>query len=197
MNDFLQNLRNQNAAKERRFNKPSKGNYEGNTPNSERRSGQDRRTQRPPHTSSPIRDESLLVLQASLEALVETQRDRVFLEDRRAEAEERKADALERLADGLERLLDNLATAPTAPHATESAEISEPKPREAEAPELLDTSEEDIRKSSRKYILKLIEKLRKENMTYEEVAAYLTDNNFPTFSGRGRWHAQTIHRLCQ
>jgi rubrerythrin len=34
-----------------------------------------------------------------------------------------------------------------------------------------------------------------KNMTYEEVAAYLEKNKIPTFSGRGRWHAQTIHRL--
>ncbi len=43
--------------------------------------------------------------------------------------------------------------------------------------------------------LDLIKKLRDENMTYEEVAAYLDKNNVPTFSGRGNWHAQTIHRL--
>ncbi|MDY6824534.1 MAG: hypothetical protein SWH68_12165 [Thermodesulfobacteriota bacterium] len=44
-------------------------------------------------------------------------------------------------------------------------------------------------------ILDMIKKLRDENMTYEEVAEYLDKNNVPTFSGRGRWHAQTIHRL--
>lgn len=45
--------------------------------------------------------------------------------------------------------------------------------------------------------LDLINKLRNEdNMTLEQVADYLTKNNIPTFSGRGRWHAQTIHRLC-
>ena len=44
-------------------------------------------------------------------------------------------------------------------------------------------------------VLDLIDKLRDENMTSEEVAAYFTENNIPTFSGRGRWHAQTIHRL--
>ena len=44
-------------------------------------------------------------------------------------------------------------------------------------------------------LLDLINKLRDERMTYEEVAAYLQENNIPTFSGRGRWHAQTIHRL--
>lgn len=45
--------------------------------------------------------------------------------------------------------------------------------------------------------LDLIHKLRNEdNMTLEEVADYLTKNNIPTFSGRGRWHAQTIHRLA-
>ena len=43
--------------------------------------------------------------------------------------------------------------------------------------------------------LDLIKRLRDENMTYEEVAAYLDENHVPTFSGRGRWHAQTIHRL--
>ncbi|TYT76009.1 hypothetical protein [Desulfobotulus mexicanus] len=202
MNDFLQNLRNQSAAKERRFNKPNKGSHDNN-PNApshtERRTGQDRRTPRVPQAQTPaIREETLLALQASLENLVETQRDRIFMEDRKAEAEERKAEALERLADSLDRLLDNLSSPPATQTATpEEKNDAQTRNNHVRDPEFLDTTEDDVRKTSRKYILKLIEKLRKDNMTYEQIAAYLTDNDYPTFSGRGRWHAQTIHRLCR
>ncbi|MCW7754610.1 recombinase family protein [Desulfobotulus sp. H1] len=200
MNDFLQNLRNQTAAKERRFNKPPKGNYDTppGTGHSERRSGQDRRTPRtPPHAAPVVREETMQTLVGTLEAFVETQRDRLFMEDRRAEAEERKAEALERLADSLERLMETIATPAPAPAPAPAATLSERSDRkDGQIPEL-GTSEDDVRKTSRKYILKLIEKLRKDNMTYEQIAAYLTDNDFPTFSGRGRWHAQTIHRLCR
>ncbi|TWI75626.1 hypothetical protein LZ24_00677 [Desulfobotulus alkaliphilus] len=202
MNDFLQNLRNQSAAKERRFNKPAKGSHDNNpnTPgHTERRTGQDRRASRMPQGQAPvIREETILALQASLESLIETQRDRIFMEDRKAEAEERKAEALERLADSLDRLLDNISSPSAAPPPPAEENNGTPaRENPVRDPEFLDTTEDDVRKTSRKYILKLIEKLRKDNMTYEQIAAYLTDNDYPTFSGRGRWHAQTIHRLCR
>lgn len=193
MNEFLQNLRNQTAAKERRYNKNPKTNYEGanQSPSyhSERRGGA--RTN--PASASTRQDNQFL--QALIEAFVETQKDRVFTTERLAEAEERKADVLEHLADALERLLEYLAAASneTVPAAPRTNEMEE----ELKDLELLDTTDDEVRKTSKKYILKFIEKLRNNNMTYEQIAKYLTENNYPTFSGRGRWHAQTIHRICK
>lgn len=188
MNDFLQNLRNQSAAKERRFNKGNKSHDSGVAyHHPERRSGQDRRTRAP--RPSGIREETLSGLKSALDALVLTQRDRLMAEERKADAEERKAEAMERLTDRLELLLEQLAAGSAMP--VHSAAPVMPDPLEET------DDDDDVRKTSRSYILKLIDKMRIEGATYDQIAAFLTENGFPTFSGRGKWHAQTIHRLCQ
>ena len=45
-------------------------------------------------------------------------------------------------------------------------------------------------------IMDIINTMRAEGATYDQVAKRLIDLGQPTFSGRGEWHAQTIHRLC-
>lgn len=45
-------------------------------------------------------------------------------------------------------------------------------------------------------VMDIIQSMRKEGATYDQVAKRLVDLGQPTFSGRGEWHAQTIHRLC-
>jgi O6-methylguanine-DNA--protein-cysteine methyltransferase len=49
---------------------------------------------------------------------------------------------------------------------------------------------------NRKRVIEIIEEMRGENATYSDIAERLQMENLPTFSGRGKWHAQTIHRLC-
>lgn len=46
-------------------------------------------------------------------------------------------------------------------------------------------------------IIAMIKSMRKEGATFSIIAEYLKDKGIPTFSGRGDWHAQTIHRLCK
>ena len=46
-------------------------------------------------------------------------------------------------------------------------------------------------------ILSIIQRMRKQGSTFSIIAAYLKEKGIPTFSGRGEWHAQTIHRLCK
>ncbi len=48
----------------------------------------------------------------------------------------------------------------------------------------------------REEVMDIIDSMRKEGATYDQVAKRLVDLGQPTFSGRGEWHAQTIHRLC-
>jgi len=48
-----------------------------------------------------------------------------------------------------------------------------------------------------KQVKKIILRMRAKDATYQEIAEYLEKNNIPTFRGRGRWHAQTVHRLYQ
>ena len=87
-----------------------------------------------------------------------------------AAAQEKNAQTIEKLLESLPEMLQQTIPARSAPKKRKIT------PRKQE-------------------LLDLINKLRDENMTYEEVAAYLQKNKIPTFSGRGRWHAQTIHRL--
>ncbi len=46
-------------------------------------------------------------------------------------------------------------------------------------------------------ILVLIKTMRKNEATFGAIADYLKEKRIPTFSGRGEWHAQTVHRLCK
>ncbi|WP_304511453.1 hypothetical protein [Desulfobacula sp.] len=49
---------------------------------------------------------------------------------------------------------------------------------------------------SRKTVMDIIHSMRAEGATFDMVASRLVELGQPTFSGRGEWHAQTIHRLC-
>jgi hypothetical protein len=46
-------------------------------------------------------------------------------------------------------------------------------------------------------VLDIIKTMRRDRATFATIAAYLKEKKIPTFSGRGEWHAQTIHRLCK
>lgn len=48
----------------------------------------------------------------------------------------------------------------------------------------------------REEIMNIIHTMRDEGATYDQIAKHLVNLGQPTFSGRGEWHAQTIHRLC-
>ena len=48
----------------------------------------------------------------------------------------------------------------------------------------------------REKVMQIIESMREKGATFDQVAKYLVEINQPTFSGRGEWHAQTVHRLC-
>ena len=48
----------------------------------------------------------------------------------------------------------------------------------------------------REAIMDIIYGMREKGATYDDVAQQLISLGQPTFSGRGEWHAQTIHRLC-
>lgn len=66
-------------------------------------------------------------------------------------------------------------------------------PEQKSAPALPQTDAELL---PRKVVMDIINSMRKEGATYDQVAKRLIELGQPTFSGRGEWHAQTIHRLC-
>ncbi len=50
---------------------------------------------------------------------------------------------------------------------------------------------------SREEAMETICRMREHGATFSQIATHLIEINQPTFSGKGKWHAQTIHRLMQ
>jgi len=69
--------------------------------------------------------------------------------------------------------------------------VASPTPKPAEP-----SSGEAAELMPREEIMEIINSMREQGATYDQVAKQLIDLGQPTFSGRGEWHAQTIHRLC-
>ncbi len=171
MNDFLQNLRN--AAKERRYDRrrqyPSQQTYRG----VERRSNKDNR--RRSNTQGQVEqllEETLPALHTCIASLAEGQKSLIEVQERRAAAEERKAEALERIAAAIAR--DDIV-----PALDKISEATEPAVS-------MDRDE----------VLNIIRNMRNDGDSFGKIAAHLEDLNVPTFSGKGKWHAQTISKVC-
>jgi hypothetical protein len=49
--------------------------------------------------------------------------------------------------------------------------------------------------SYRKVLLRRMQKLKKEGMTLKKIAEIFNDENLPTLSGKGKWHASSVIRL--
>ncbi len=62
--------------------------------------------------------------------------------------------------------------------------------------ETVATTTDDSKLLGRYKIMDIIQTMRAEGATFDQVASRLVGLGQPTFSGRGEWHAQTIHRLC-
>ncbi|MCP3941245.1 MAG: hypothetical protein GY710_07165 [Desulfobacteraceae bacterium] len=58
------------------------------------------------------------------------------------------------------------------------------------------TKPADAKLMPRDTVMNIIQSMREEGATFDQVAKRLVELKQPTFSGRGEWHAQTIHRLC-
>ena len=50
---------------------------------------------------------------------------------------------------------------------------------------------------SREEAMETIYRMRDQGATFNQIAEYFIEIGQPTFSGKGKWHAQTIHRLLQ
>jgi hypothetical protein len=47
----------------------------------------------------------------------------------------------------------------------------------------------------RKNAMKIIAAQRKKGLSFEKIARYLENQKIPTFSGKGKWRGQTVHKL--
>ncbi len=170
--------------------------------------------------------EAIESLSRHIETLTNNQDYLITVQERTAEMLERQVLAIEKIVDhlhigsGSDTPLQNDETdkQPLKRHYTTSnepkADLAPVKPVKAKTAEPAKpavkrrkkivtqkvaasaTADADAGLMSRESIMDIIHTMRKEGATYDQVAGRLVELGQPTFSGRGEWHAQTIHRLC-
>jgi hypothetical protein len=191
MNDFLHSLRN---AMDKR-NEKNRRNYNGNQFNpADRRRSKDPRYghSRQPNDNSQVTQlltEVLPEIKKCLENLVSNQDRLIDARAQRAAAEARTADALEQIAGSLSKLIDlqqedPRITATIAPFLSPALFSRAPRLPLAAGPD-------------RDAVLANIRALRENGLSFSAIAAHLTENDIPTFSGKGRWCGQTVHKLLK
>lgn len=126
--------------------------------------------------------ETVPAIKSLLEGVAADHRRLAEAEERRVAVEERKAQASESIAAALHQLIES-ASGGQVPMAA--------------AGRIEETPPEKPGKKEKDRALRIISGMRKEGATYRQIAARLDSENISTFSGKGKWHAQTIHRICQ
>jgi len=183
MNDFLRNLRSSSKKDAQPPRKNLDGNYYQKT-DSERRIQNDRRT-----TSDFANFESFA--QQLGHALPEILENTTALTDqveRIAATNELMAEAKIRQCNAVTDFFNTLNKMISAPPP---ANVPENGSQE------ITTSYASGTHYTKDDILSIIQNMRDQGATFSIIADYLTEKGMPTFSGRGEWHAQTIHRLCK
>ncbi len=225
MNDFLQSIRNGSYAKDNgnksnpRYNNGSNGQRPRRTyePNGNYMRNNNERKFRPRTGVEGFGSEdTMTTIKDTLQSILANQESSLLIAERKAIAEERKADAFEFIAQHIGKLTGE--TFVPAPR-NESVSVAKKEAKPVVADDFMDmdmdeqpvdiceTVEQEtavhMKKTSNESsmdkddILNIISDMRREGSTYNEIASHLDSLNLPTFSGRGKWHAQTIHRLCQ
>lgn len=216
MSEFLQNLR----AKQNKRYDGNRRQY-ANPQYQDRRNGKDARKQQQAmaaavETLSSSLSENLPVIKTILEGISANQQRMAQAEERRAHAEERKAEVLENLLEYAKQLIGSgmdfsalAAIKKNAPADTVDISDDEQAAADLEAANIVteeaaevdgdydDEYFDDADTITRDDILNMICGLREEGHTYDQIAKQLEDENIPTFSGKGKWRGQTIHRLYQ
>lgn len=200
MSEFLHQLRNGN---DKRFNRKRRQ-YDGN-----QNVLYDRRASREPRRNAQRdrdrdTEQSVNVPYDMMESIKDLLENIVENQERQIITETRKADALDRLVEVLSNLPGGVPT--------EKVQADNENPVESAVESAVDSAAEPAveppvkkrKRVSRKKddprrlrVMEIIESMRQENATYHEIAMQLEEEDLPTFSGRGKWHAQTVHRLCK
>ncbi len=199
MNDFLHNLRSGKMQRPERHRKPYAGHQKTGH---ERGKAKDFRNGR---YGKNIEAEKLNKITQIIASIAESQKLIAASQERKAKAEERKVDILESFVELIKQIVspDSLKPDSSKPDSSKTdSSKTDNKSADLEtnlAPEVMLQKIDQPEKpndANKKKTLDLIQSMRKDGMSYEKVANYLDSNKIPTFSGRGKWRGQTIHRLC-
>lgn len=172
-------------------------------------------------TSNAMLIEAIESLGAHVENLTRNQDALITVQEKTADMLERQAIAIEHIAEAL-NLNERKTRTPAPKKAFRNHYIASQKPRfqsaapaeEPQAPArqartiirkrkgvvtrkpVESAVSSDVELLSREEVMDIIYSMREEGATFDQVASRLIELGQPTFSGRGEWHAQTIHRLC-
>lgn len=194
MSEFLKTVRSSQG----RYPGKRTGTYNtgGSYYSQDRREGNDRRGQQQPprprdNDRGNTRLEDLLTpIRQLLEQLTESQGIQEGYIERQTIASEAVAAAFITISRTLDHFMGGQAIAPTATPVEVSAPTGPVSLTQLTDDQLLSPADE------RREAIKIMKKLRKKGATYKEIAHFLNEKEIPTFSNKGHWHAQTIHRLC-
>jgi len=193
MNDFLKSLRanNNNNNKDKRFDRNNNRKYynnpQYNNGNSQYRGNEKGNGRNVPGTT--ISGDILPQIATLLENIAESQK-------RAAIAQERRAEAAENIAEALQQILGNRIAVSPEPGEILPATM-EPSAHASSVLPRPESGEPSGTAADRDSVIRLIQAMRADGATYADIAAHLDSLNILTFSGKGKWHAQTIHRLCR
>lgn len=199
MNDFLHSLRANKDRQDRRFDRSRRQYSNPQYKGPERRYGKDgRRNIDRPERQEPAGElvsDVLPAIKGLIEEIAGHQGRLVAAQESLAVAEERKADALESLAIYLKAFIEGEVSGQQAVD-NQTGETAEPV---EDAPQLTPTVAANAAPvlSSREQVIQTIVAMRNQGATYNEIAQHLETEKVATFSGKGAWHAQTIHRVCR
>ncbi len=178
MSDFLKNLRSSH----KKISSDPKRNLDGHYyPKNERRKVPDRRTTNSESLDAlfegiidmlPKMADNSSVLSLYLEKISEKS-------DKLIEAKIRQHNAVSTFFENINVMLNHADQSLTGPAVKASASYASGT------------------RYTKDEILETMRTLREKGATFSQIAAYLTQKGMPTFSGKGQWHAQTIHRLCR
>jgi hypothetical protein len=179
MNEFLQQIRNQEEKKRREANRRSH-NPHPYYQQQDRYGGKERYRDGNRKREDPRAPEPMLGVVNEIRNLLEAMETH---QRKMAEAWTQEAMTRERTALAVEALTVEMKT--LAGLVAESAADNR-----RERTNFIDPETRDV-------IMNIIRDMRNEGATYGQIARRLEAEQMPTFSGKGRWHAQTVHRICK
>jgi hypothetical protein len=181
MSDFLRNLRSSHKKEAPLPRKNPDGNYYQKT---ERRTLRDRRNVTDFDTMDTLTQhlgDALPEILENMTTLAEQVERIAATKELTAESKVRQHNAVADFFNNLNKML------------SENTENNTPK----DHPQEITTSYASGTHYTKDDILSIIRNMRNQGATFSIIADYLKEKGMPTFSGKGEWHAQTIHRLCK
>lgn len=181
MNDFLRNLRSSHKKESVHPRKVLDGNY---YPQNDRRLVKDRRSGFSGNTDGVAEkiSEILPELMEHIANLADQVEKQTVSNELLARANIRQADAVATFFETLNTVI--------------AGDLTADGPSSGSRP-MATTSYASGTHYTKDDVLNMIRNMRNQGATFAVIADYLKEKNIPTFSGRGEWHAQTIHRLCR